>query len=73
MDRVHVEDGMDAQLIYSSLEDYLARLDEDRRTKYHGDPAYCKEDALFLNDSIDRVHLLLRTLKLGHPLIVTKG
>jgi hypothetical protein len=73
MSRIHVEGGMDAQLVYSSLEDYLARLDEDRRTKYQGDPNYCAEDAAFLNDAIDRVHLLLHALKFGHPSIVTKG
>jgi hypothetical protein len=64
---------MDAQIIYSCLEDYLEKLDHDRRTKYDGNKGWCTEDAIFLDDAIGRVHLLLRDLKYGHPLIVMKG
>ena len=73
MGRIFVKKEMDAQFIYSALEDYLAKVDHDRRTKYDGDPDYCSEDAEFLADATARCHLLLRDLKRVHPQIVTKG
>lgn len=70
---IHVEDEMDAQLTYSAMEEYLAKLQEDRRTKYHGDPRWCREDEEFLHDAIDRVHVLMTTLRRDHQAIVTRG
>lgn len=70
---INVTDGMNAQIIYSALEDYLGKLDHDKRTKYDGDERYCAEDDVFLDDAIGRVHLLLRDLKSDHPSIVVKG
>jgi hypothetical protein len=64
---------MDAQIVHSSLEDYLAQLDNDKRTKYNGDRRYGPEDDAFLDDAADRVRVMLRQLKLSHPNIVVKG
>lgn len=71
--RLFVDDGMDAQLIYSALERDLEKYEHDRRTKYDGDPRFCQEDVVFLDDAISRVHLLMHFLKDAHRAIVTKG
>lgn len=71
--RLHIYDGMDAQITYSALEDYLAKLIHNQCTKYDGDPGYCEEDETFLRTNIDRVHLLLCDLKAVHRGIVMKG
>lgn len=70
---IHMGNGMDAQITYSSLENYLEKLEHNLRTKYDGDPRFCKEDQDFLDDAIDRTRILLRNLKGQHPNIVTKG
>jgi hypothetical protein len=71
--QVHVSNTMDAQIVHSALEDYLAKLDHDLRTKYDGDPRFCKEDTEFLKDASDRVRLLLHGLQRSHPTIIVKG
>jgi len=71
--RIHIQNTMDAQIVYSSLEDYRDKLQHDLRTRYDGHEGFSKEDDDFLNDAIDRTHIMLRNLKDAHPLIVTKG
>jgi hypothetical protein len=70
---IEVYNGMDAQLTYSSLENYLEKLEHDKRTRYDGDPRWCAEDAEFLVDAIARVRSLLENIRYRHPKIVQKG
>jgi hypothetical protein len=71
--QIDVYNGMDAQIVYSSLEDYREKMLNDQRTKYNNDPRWCQEDVDFLDDAIGRIYLLLKALKQRHPKIVTKG
>jgi hypothetical protein len=73
MSRIVVPGELDAQYVFSALEDYAAKLDRDLRTRYDGDPRFGIEDATFLGNAMGQVRLLLHDLNSAHPRIVMKG
>ena len=67
-----VHNTMNAQIVFSLLEDYLDKLEHDHKTKYDGHPGYCEEDENFLTEAIDRTRLMLHHLSLQHATLVRK-
>jgi len=67
-----VHNTMNAQIVFSNLEDYLERLEHDKRSRYDGHPDYCEEDENFLTDAIDRTRIMIHHLSLQHSTLVRK-
>jgi hypothetical protein len=67
-----VHNTMNAQIVFSQLEDYLEKLEHDKRTRYDGNPRYCEEDENFLTEAIDRTRIMIHHLALSHSTLVRK-
>lgn len=67
-----VRNDFDAQIVFSQLEDYLEKLEHDKRTQYDGDNNYCEEDDDFLDAAIDRTRIMIQHLSLQHSTLIRK-
>lgn len=67
-----IRNGLDAQIVFSQLEDYLERLKHDKHTKYDGSKDYCEEDEYFLSDAILRTEIMLRHISQQHANLIRK-
>jgi hypothetical protein len=63
---------MNAQIVFSLLEDYLEKLEYDKRSRYGNHPNFCEEDENFLTDAIDRTRIMIHHLSLQHSTLVRK-